>query len=40
MDQDTITFLREFCKKVKEAADISERFLASEASKAGKPKEV
>ncbi len=33
MDQDKITFLRDICKKVKEIAEISDRFLALEAAK-------
>ncbi len=33
MDQDTIAFLRELCKKMKEVAEISDRFLALQASK-------
>ena len=33
MDQDTITFLRDICKKIKEVADLSDRFLALEAAK-------
>ncbi len=33
MDQDTITFLRDVCKKIKEVADLLDRFLALQAAK-------
>ena len=36
MDPDTITFLRNVCKKIKEVADLSDRFLALQSVKKSK----